>query len=448
MDPQTTTIAEALDIRVARVNGFPLVAGLYWEKLDAVRSYMREAREKGKRLGMDIVTIRQAGAETQAGYSPKNRGAIKGMFSMATVVASIVGHDALVAFQLDEDTFGLVGVLRGLIVPGCDTIGSREDIEALYRDMTSRVAGSGESWKRMLAPLEFGVAEQAFDLAAELTAHTVRKEHRLQPLTFGLSKGEQLRYGALAAGVIVAVVGGVALKRHIERVRAEHAVQTALQAAEARARAFAHSAAQASAQAAASLPRPWANEAPLQTLLAACQARLQPLPLSIAGWVITDAHCAAGQLAASYTRGKDAAPYTDFATDVETRFGGPPAALDASFTKAAIGGRFAAPAGVDETLLPSTTQVPAFVSHFQALQQPVTLTALPPTPLPGPKGAKPAGFAPWRTYTWQITTTTPPSALLAGLDPVGVRLASLDVRLDASTATLHWTLKGDLYVAP
>lgn len=444
MDP-TATIAENLNIRVATVNGRQLVAGLYWEKLDNVRSYMSEAREKGKRLGMDIVAIRHGAAATQAGFSPKNRGALKGMYSMAAVVASAVGDDALCAFKLDDSTYALVGTLGGLIVPGCDAIGDREEIEGLFREMLSRTAGTGMTWKRMFAPPEFELTGDAFDVGAELDGRAVRKEHRLQPLTFGLSRAEQIRYGALAGGVLVLLIGGIEVKNHLDALKAARAAHAALLAAQAHARALAAGVAQQAAQAVAAVPHPWASQAPLQAFLQACNARLRPLPLSIAGWVITDARCAQGQIAATYQRAHGA-PYSTFAQAVEARFGGPPAALDSSYDKAAIGGQFPPPAGIDETLLPAASALAAFASHFQAIAVKFQLTALPPTPLPAAAGVKTPAMAPWRAYTWHITTTTPPAALFAGLDPTGVRLTAIDERLDAHTATLHWTLTGDLYV--
>lgn len=443
MEP-TSTIADNLNIKIATINGRQLVAGLYWEKLDKVRSYMSEAREKGKRLGMDIVAIRHGAAATQAGFSPKNRGALKGMYSLAAVVASAIGDDALCAFKLDDGAYALIGTLDGLIVPGCDAIGEREEIDALFREMLSRTAGTGMSWKRLYAPAEFSISEDRFDPTVELTAQAIRKEHRLQPLTLGLSRAEVVRYGALAATAMIVLAGGLAVKDHLDMQRAKHAAQAALAAAEAQARATAAGAVHAKQAALAAIPQPWATQAPVRAFLRACNARLNPLPLSIAGWIISSAHCAQGQVLATYTRHRGA-PYDAFARAVLAHFGGAPAPLNNDFDQAAIGGQFPAPAGADETLLPASRALAAFVSHFQALDTKLSIQPAPPPASPATNAA-PAPVIPWRTYAWSVSTGTPPAALFTGLNTDGVRMTAIDVHLDAHTATLRWKLTGDLYV--
>ncbi|KAB0525230.1 type 4b pilus protein PilO2 [Xanthomonas cissicola] len=92
-----TSIADRQKIGTFVLNGRTFVSGLHWETLDNVSSFMKEARSKGRQWGMDVVATRKGvdlrskgkSAKYQAGYAPKNRGAAKGMYSLASVLGKL-----------------------------------------------------------------------------------------------------------------------------------------------------------------------------------------------------------------------------------------------------------------------------------------------------------------------------------------------------------------------
>lgn len=433
------TLADTLNIQVTSVAGRQLVAGLYWEKLDRVRSYMQEAREKGREFGMDIVAIRQGQDGTQAGFAPKGRGAIKHMYSMAAVVAGVVGSNALVAFKLEDGRYGLVGTLDGLIVAGCDAVGDRDEIENQFREMYARATSADRTWARVAAPEEFEFGQDRFDLHEELDAGAFRKEHRLQALTFGLTRGEIIRYAALATVTIVLVGAGIVLKHQYDQKQARAAAFAALAKADADAKAAARAPAQPTAQ----LPHPWVKQPPIGEFIAACEQHTGPLPLSIAGWVLATTKCTNGNFGATYAQA-NGIPYSAFAAATQNRFGVQPGPLDDTYTTAGVAAGYEPIKGSgDDMLEPRDIARGRFLSHWQALDQSVALTLV---PQPEPKPDKPAAPTPdWQTYTFHFDTHIPPATAFGGLDLAGVRVTQIDEKLDAATAELTWTITGALY---
>ncbi|HDL6787595.1 TPA: type 4b pilus protein PilO2, partial [Yersinia enterocolitica] len=105
-------IGEKQSIQVVQVNGKKFVTGLFWQQIQDPRSYMAEARKFGKANGMDVVAIRHADINIQAGFVARKRGAEKGMYSLASTIAGIIettetGHDGrwLGIFEIEEGSF-------------------------------------------------------------------------------------------------------------------------------------------------------------------------------------------------------------------------------------------------------------------------------------------------------------------------------------------------------
>lgn len=436
-------IEQDLSIKLCTIDGKPFVAGLLWEQLHKIRSYMKEARELGKTLGMDVVAIRRATGAVQAGYSPKNRGALKGMYSLAASVAGVIGPNSIVAFRIpaDEqypaaDRYGMVATKGDLIIAGSDLIGSKEEVEQEFRAFYNRLDG----WERVEAPAEFEVAEAEFDVAAALLGK-IRKEHRLQALTFGLSRAEWIRYGSLA-GAAAAVI---AVSWYGWNVYQARQAEKAHEALVTRQREAALRAARDQANATKpSLPHPWAKQHGGDALLQACADRRHPLPLSVRGWVLATMRCTDGAFGVVYTQA-NGVPFTAFAEGVQARFGVQPTAQDDAYTA----GGLAAPVTIaapfaDEALAADAAARAAFFSHFQALGLDVALQFQPP-PASKPGAKEPALQPDWRTYSFTIAGQTPPEALFADMDMTGLRITEIDTTLDSKTAALSWTVKGNLY---
>ncbi len=438
---KSSNLADHLTITVFEINGHSLVSGLLWEKLDKPRSYMAEARARGKAYGMDIVAIRESNTATQAGFAPKNRGAYKGMYSFAHVMADILGDNCLAVFALPNERYALFAVLDGSIVPGSDIVGDRETIEQTQNKFRNLVAGTQHQWKRMIAPEGFELSDETLALSDIITARVLKRTQQLRQLTFGLSPHEMRRLGLSAAAVIV-VVGGALYAWHWHSQRLLLAQQEKEQQ-DAISNAKAIAAAAAAAHKAGLLAHPWASVPEADTVLSDCLPKLRKFPLSLGGWVLTSAKCeASGSLGAIYKR-MGTQTVGDFETAATNYAHVPVVILDGAET-AGVGGAFPIERGKDEDVPASNDARNGFSNQFQALgiSVPLVLVPVPPTP---PNQKNPAPMPDWQTYSFEVKTTLDPGIVLTGLSRAGLRITELNVQFDEGSASLSWTITGDQY---
>jgi len=107
---------------IVSINGNRFVSGLLWQALTRPRGYMKEAKEIGKREGLDIVAIRDTAEVKQAGFVSKADGAYKGMYSLAAALAGQLGDTWIGAFKLPDDRYAMVAVDSGAIIPAIRTL--------------------------------------------------------------------------------------------------------------------------------------------------------------------------------------------------------------------------------------------------------------------------------------------------------------------------------------
>jgi hypothetical protein len=440
-DARTTSLAEMLTITVFEVNGHSLVTGLLWEKLDKPRSFMSEARARGKAYGMDIVAIRDTTTVTQAGFAPKNRGAYKGMYSFAHVMADILGDNCLAVFALPDERYALFAILDGGIVPGSDQVGDRETIESKQNELRNLVGGTSHRWNRLIAPEGFSLSDETLALEDIITQRVLKRSQQLKQLTFGLSRSELIKVGAAAA--LVVVIAGTAMYL-VHRHRAAVLLEQQMRAQQDAINAAKELAAQAStAQQVTTLPHPWAAVAPVDATLAACLPKLRQFPLSLGGWVLDNAKCqSAGTFGAMYKR-MGTQTVEDFKAAVMERYHAPAAILDGGDT-GGVGGSYAAAPGTEDILPTDQDAKDLFATQFQALDITAPLTLVPVTP-PAPGQKNPPPMPDWKTYTFTIKTELTPVAVFAGVPRAGLRITEVAEAFDANAAKLTWTFTGDQY---
>jgi len=402
---------------------------------------MAEARARGKAYGMDIVAIRESNTATQAGFAPKNRGAYKGMYSFAHVMADILGDNCLAVFALPGERYALFAVLDGTIVPGSDLVGDRETIEQKQNAFRNLVAGTPHQWKRMIAPEGFELSDETLALTDIITARVLKRTQQLRQLAFGLSPNEMRRLALIASAVIV-VVGASLYAWHWHSQRLLIAAQLKQQQ-DAINNAKAIAAAAAAAHKAGLLAHPWLSVPEADTVLADCLPKLRKFPLSLGGWVLTSAKCqATGTLGAIYKR-MGTQTVGQFETAAINYAHVPVAIFDGAET-GGLGGSFPIEHGKDEDVPESKDARNAFSNQFQALGIAVPLVLV-PVPPPPPNQKNPAPVPDWTTYSYEIKTTLDPGIVLSGLPRAGLRITELNVQFDEGSASLSWTITGDQY---
>lgn len=437
----------AASISVIGINARKFVSGLFWQPLTKPRAYMNEAREIGKREGMDVVTIRRRKI-MQAGFAPKGKGAIKGMFSLAAALAMKLGTNWIGVFSVGGDQYAFVAVNDDAIIPSCDMIASRDEVESRLRYFYGMF-----SWEKVYAPQDFDFGGEELELQTLLTGDSFSKRQwntlRLQPLTFGLT-GREIALYVLAA----ILLGGGALgflqytkemerKEREARILAEQARLAEMERVKANSR---------NEQAIHALEHPWIKMPAVEDTLRGCGGAINNLPLALAGWGFESAKCDAGGVVARYRR-VGTATANGFAAEIQEAFGVAPTFID-DFETATVTVPVKMMFGGDDSLQPSAEVMPNMASFFQAMGIKVGFvekSVEAPKPAPTLPGQAPTAVPEtppvpdWKTYTFRFDTGVAPEIVFSGRAWSGTRITHYEVQLTPDTAKLLWLISGEMY---
>lgn len=435
--PQSAAVA------VAEIAGKKFVSGLYWQPLTKPRAFRKEAQEIGKREGMDIVTIRRS-TIMQAGFAPKGQGAIKGMYSLAAALAGKLGNSWIGVFAIDGGKYAFVAVDEGAIVPGCDAIGEREDIEQRLRYSYNHSA-----WAKVYVPEDFDFGGETLDvkevLAEKSFSNREWKEFRLQPLKFGLTTSEMISYGVIALVMIALAMGGMKYreiqirKEREAQIRAELARKAELERIKAKTK---HE------REVKGIDHPWVKMAAVNDFLNGCEGAINSFPLSIGGWLFEFAVCDGSSASASYKR-KETATANDFLADAKNHFDSTPVFAD-DFESVLVNKPVNILYGGDDPLELSGDVLPRASSVFQSVGIRMKFIekeeAPKPVVLPGQKPVQAEVEKPdWKEFTFMFDSEVDPRILFRGHGWNGMRLTKLGVKLAPETAKLTWTIAGEQY---
>lgn len=421
-------------LTVIEINGRSFVAGLTWMTLTRYAKYMSEAREIGKQRGMDMVAIRRS-SKIQAGFAPKSRVKLRGMYSLAAALCGSLGEDWIGAFELEDGRYALIAVNGGSVMAGRDRVASLDEVRDEFGDVYQLVSNeTATGWRgRIVAPPEVYDSAEHLSLAELLPKKVVRPEHRLRQLTLGLTKGELI---AIGGGIATLAVGTLAFQSWRTGVAEREAEELAeLNLAEQLQRAKA---------ATSAVVIPWEITPPARTFVATCKAAVGDLPLSVGGWVLREALCDLNRAVATYARpqsGSTVAVFVDVAT---TTFGQAPAVI-ADGAGASIFQSLSFAANGPDELLPMGAVLAAATSHLQKLEGIAEgIIQAPPVPdvLPG---SEPPPAPEWEHRQLTVTTGMSPDQFIDGLPPNGLRITELHVVLDADAGALTWNITGDIY---
>lgn len=432
----------AADISIIKINGKDFVAGLMWEPLSRQRAHMAQAREIGKRAGMDIVAIRLGTNMVQAGFVKKENGITKGMYSLASALAGQIKHESWVgAFELPDGLYALVAVHLGVIVPGCDFVGDKETIRNLLIEKDSQ--RTIMEFDRVFHPADFQHRGEPLDIANVLVPGEMVKAYALKALHFGLSKQEIFKLTALAL-VLLGLAGGYALwadYKHGEAVKEANRLE------QLRLKKLAELSALAGTdQPLQALLHPWASMPGVEDFLNGCQGAIDALPLAIGGWTFESALCNASTVESVFARtGKTT--FNQLLKATEGRFQSPPV-LMAGADRAGFGETIQLGAGGDDELMPLTALQADFTSHLQQLDLNAEMVemravALPAVaPLPG-SAPVPTLVPTWKRFSFSLVSPYTPKTIFSGLNLRGVRLTELSVARQGQQ--LNWSVKGEVY---
>lgn len=434
-------------VTVTEINGKHFVSGLLWEMLQRPRHYMSDARDFGKRHGMDIVAVRKAAMLLQAGFVAKNQGALKGMYSMAAALSGILGDSWIGAFSLGDSRYVFVAVHAKVIIPGCDFVGSREEVEEKLRTVYTYHA---KEWEEVYAPADFEFGNRELDLAQVLVPASLDKAYMLKPLRFAVK--EVALYSGIGIVLIAAAVGVLVWYKADQKKKALEAARAEIQRQAELAKLNAHT---KKLQTQKALEHPWARQASATEFVAACKRGMGQLQAYLGGWSLESITCDGARLVLKYNW-QGYSTIEEFRTLVQRQLNETPTFNDAG-TSATVFEPLQVTYAGDDSLMPYEELRQAFQSHFDGLHvfdAPVALSEVKvpqpkqPPKLPGsPDSQAPAPPEPdWRTFGFNMSTPFDPTILFDKLNLPGVRVTSLTMTLKVNDALpLNWTIAGSLY---
>lgn len=484
----TVMLADTLPIVAVEVNGKTFVAGLLWELMPSAKRFAEDAKRLGAQYGADIVAYRIGvgkARQVQAGFAPKRKSDLiphrldegnaimpdtgnrkskkgkkadsqptdgntfKGMYSWAAAVCGIVGDNCLIGLKLGDDLYGIAAQVDGFIIPESDVIVTRDEFITTFTQIYTR--GRQGRFSRVIAPAEFDVATEEMSVRDILSPKNVTKLYRLKPLNrWDYSKKQVIGTGLVVAVAVAAVVGAIALKHHYGVLKQQQdRIATNMENARKRHLSLLQEAAREQNNI---VPHPWPEQLGPVDALSACMDDLHHAPLSVGGWLLTKAECnlynkaAPGRAAITltYTRPKDGTDFRTFALYASDKFG-KPATPDAHYSVATFDFTKTVIPTAGDDLKPAALAQSDLMSFFQRKQQNASLSREEGyKPAPDEKDPPRQDFTSYKLTVSDATAT--PSAVIAGIDPHGLRITDITADVTPDDGAIKWQIEGHLYV--
>ncbi|MFC6299097.1 type 4b pilus protein PilO2 [Pseudomonas sp. CCM 7893] len=428
-------------VHLLQHRGKTFVTGLRWHPLGSVTGHMKEARQYGREHQLDIVAIRRTPGIIQAGFVARSDGVTKGMYSLAATLAGQLGDSWIAAWKTETnlDQYALVAVYQGGVISGCDMIGTGAEVRRRVTQQRSR----GINFTHEYLPSEFEMGGQPLDIEVLLQPSHLKREYRLRPLVFGLSKAEVVQLITLGGLIAAGSIGWAQWQSHQAQIAQEAAFQAEQHRLAELDRLHKETGVEQPPQA---LEHPWAKRPSAAAFVENCSDVMYQLPLSIQGWQFTSAVCDGAQVFSSYKRtGNSTAKSLIAAT--HGHFSDRPAFFDEG-NSATLKSDISIPAAGDEPLGEAIDMLANLSSWLHGFSQTPTLkeveVAVPVEPaMPGQPVPPPPPPPQWKLFELSYATGITPADSLAGAPSQGLRLR--EIKTEYQTGHLIWSVIGDLY---
>lgn len=433
------------DIRVLTFHQRRFVVGLVWQTIKSQRNPMKEIRRVGKDKGLDLVAVCQSDS-IQAGFAPKTRQRLRGAYSLTVALSSLLKGSCIAVVPLGDGPdgiahFTLVGRLeRGGIHYYSDRVYSEVELPQKVIDLKDELRGSrGNLEIPVYGALSTPCVTSELDFDALLSPANLKRQFRLRPLTWGMTRG-QLAAGAIVAGIAVA---GLMIWLHIENQREE--IERL-----ARLRAAAHQAEvnrQARYKAALDgLKHPWTEQPSVANFISHCLQMQHKVPLSIEGWMTTNMICEQDRvIVQSLRRTNSAATTAAYVAAVKELFG---VTAEFNFKNSSLTSftlRQTLPPEGDDPMEPVGERLMNFISLFQALNIDLGVSSVPIKDVKENKEGEKLPLQDWQSYAFSASTIVTPELIFPGSQYTGIRLSSIAIDINTSSGTNSYKISGTLY---
>ncbi|WP_016971653.1 type 4b pilus protein PilO2 [Pseudomonas tolaasii] len=441
MTDNTSKSARSARVQVLQHRGKSFVTGLRWHPLGSVTGHMKEARQYGREHQLDIVAIRRTPAIIQAGFVAHSDDVTKGMYSLAATLAGQLGDSWIAAWQTDadHDQYALVAVYQGGVISGCDMIGTGAEVRRRVVQQRSR----GINFTHEYLPVEFDMGGQPPDVEELLQPSRLKREYRLRPLVFGLSKTELVQLVILGTLIAAGIIGWAQWQSHQAQIAKEAAFQAEQRRLEELARLAKESGVEQTSQA---LEHPWAKRPSVADFVEGCSNVIYQLPLSIQGWQFISAVCDGAHVLSSYKRSGNSTA-DELVKATQGHFSDRPAFFEKG-NSAILKFDISIPAAGDEPLREALDISASLSSWLHGFSQEPTLEEVPVVvpiepALPGQPAPPPPPPPQWKQFKLNYATGITPLDSLSAAPSQGLRLSEIKTKYE--TGHLLWTVTGDLY---
>lgn len=322
------------EIKILTINGHKFVVGLNWRSLKSARGHMKEAKEYGKKNGLDVVAIKK-GEHIQAGFAPKQSKSIRGMYSLAVSLVSLIDSKRWIAAlpvpgidDGDEKKYIVIACAENdTVIPWSDVIVPKSEVKPLVDNIMNYLKDPDDMDSvTIYGDDSFIWVTDTISLEDILVAQSLKKDFKLRPLTFGLTQ-KQLSF--LGFGAIACAVGYYFVDGYLENKQNEELL---LQIQEKKRQEEINRIAKYKT-ALESMKHPWISSPSVVNFVKHCDSMLYKLPVSIGGgWVPVNIDCTVNNVVGKngvadvttsviYNKnGESPSTIADFFSDVEHLF--------------------------------------------------------------------------------------------------------------------------------
>jgi Pilin accessory protein (PilO) len=426
------------NISIITVNQHHFVCGLTWKILPEPRHPKKQMRLIGKAEGMDLVAFRKALVLQQAGFLSKKQAAAPGMFSLALVLASILGNHWIGIFQLPdtqggEKVYAFVAVLDGNIVPQSDFVGSQEAVLTAKKRLQSILKESDLC--PFYAPKDLDPEAEEKSLQELLIAKKLTREYQIKSLTWRLSQKTVIRLGMT---ITLLLSLGLAIKQwnSLQLERRQRALLTALDTQEA-----------PFEQKGSALPSPLDQTSSIHEMIHQLYQALYQAPISIAGWIYTHSKCQQGSITYSYQRSQNSTVTLEaFIEMTQKKY---PVEPHISHSDTGETVEFTLPVAMEiqhsHFVNEWAPQLKKVISLFQKNKIKATFSSEEEADYLPDHGQISTDVLPLKKQHFTYETEIPPHLIFKDNSLHRVRLSSIKTTLNPESGRLYWSIEGDIY---
>ncbi|MBW3153987.1 type 4b pilus protein PilO2, partial [Salmonella enterica subsp. enterica serovar Javiana] len=302
-----------------------------------------------------------------------------------------------------------------------DMAGNRQDVIPVYGDPDIG------SW-----------VTDVLDLDAILTPGNIRKDFRLRPLRWGMTRTQLLWFVSALFVLLLVLIFYLKWLNEQEQQRAI-AIQVKIQQQEEVNRKARYKATLDK------LRHPWINTSSVQDFLTGCEVALKRLRLSIEGWELSGMKCDQSGMSASYNRPNNSVATAEkFVEAVRKIYGIEPEVNFKSTSVSVFTLPHTLPPNGDDPMNNMGEQLVKVISLFQSVNIQASFSAVPVNDVKKNEQGEDMPLQDWQEYTFSVDTAVPPQLVFRNDEFTGVRINNIIYEI-GQAGELAYKITGTVY---